>query len=235
MMDRATQLDRQDDSPLLVERPVRGGITDKYFYRMLSPEALKLSARYHAEEGSVLETCLRRLRADLEMSFVAVGGGQLWELRRALNYTKRYVCIEPLADTYINDSTKYLIERAGNISLISKRFDDIDRKDLPHGNSFVMFLFNILAYIETPLEHMNKVIQPGDILFISTWTTTSQARGVRKRYLDHVNELERKVVIDPQQEMALCHLDNFPFDRLRYFNRCERFKGDITDILVIYT
>lgn len=218
----------------LTETPVPGSVDDEYFYRMLSPYALRLSAPYNDEESEVLEQCLESYPAVKDMSFVAVGGGELWELRRASKYAKRYICIEPLADIFINDSVKYLVEQFDNISYVPKRFGDVRPDDIPPGNSFFMFLFNILAYVDNPMDSINRLLQPGDVLFISTWADTAEARRTRASYFDHLNEIEKEVIIDPEQGVGLSHFDHFPFEELAHMKSYERVKGTVTDILIIY-
>ncbi len=224
----------KNSSHLLTEAPTAGGVDDEYFYRMLSPYALKLSAPYNDEESEVLEWCLQSCPAVRDMNFVAVGGGELWELRRASKYAKRYICVEPLSDIFMNDSVKYLVEQFDTISYIPKRFGDVKQSDLPPGNSFFMFLFNILAYIDNPVDAINKLLRPGDMLFISTWADTPEARRTRSSYFDHLNEMEEEAIIDPEQSIGLSHFDHFPFDELKYMKSYERVKGKITDILIIY-
>ncbi|HSX35468.1 MAG TPA: hypothetical protein VLH84_00875 [Patescibacteria group bacterium] len=219
----------------LTETPVPGSVDDEYFYRMLSPYALKLSEPYNSEENVILERCLEAYPDIADMNFVAVGGGELWELRRAARYAKQYTCIEPLADIFINDSVRYLIEQCSNVSFVPKRFGEVEREDLPQGKSFFMFLFNILAYVEDPVGAINHILQPGDVLFITTWANTPLAKQVRSVYFSYLNETEKEVVIDPEQSIGLTHLDHFPVEELKHFKRSERIKGTITDVLIIYT
>lgn len=219
----------------LTETPVPGSVDDEYFYRMLSPYALKLSEPYNSEESEVLEKCLRVHPNIADMTFVAVGGGELWELRRASKFAKSYVCIEPLADIFINDSVKYLTEQSANVSYITKKFGEVKRGELPDGNAFFMFLFNILAYVEQPISAINNIITEGDTLFITTWADTPEARKTRSAYFCHLNEVEKEVIIDPEESIGLSHLNNFPFDELKYFKSYERIKGRVADVLIIYT
>jgi hypothetical protein len=65
---------KKTSSQPLTETPVPGNVDDEYFYRMLSPYALKLSAPYNDEESEVLERCLESYPAVKDMNFVAVGG-----------------------------------------------------------------------------------------------------------------------------------------------------------------
>lgn len=195
--------------------------TDDYFYRMLAPRALELSRAYHDEESAVLEKILKKNARVKDMNFIAVGGGMLWELRRAMKYAKRYVCIEPLSDMYLNDSIKYLLEQSDDISFLPKRFDEISKQDLPGGNSFYLFLFNVLAYVDDPLAAIRAVTQPGDIVFVSTWADTSLARAIRQRYFTYINGSEQL-------------LSDISFETLPTFQKVERITGAVTDITVAY-
>lgn len=220
--------------PPLTEAPAEGSISDEYFYRMLSPQALMLSASYHREESNVLEACLKNNRRTRKMNFVAVGGGELWELRRALKYTKSYTCIEPLADVFMNSSVKFLMEQFKNITYVPKRFGEVVASDLPRRNNFFMFLFNILAYIDDPIEIINRLTKPGDILFISTWADTEEALERRNTYFEYLNSFDEHITIDPDDTVGRCHLDSFPFEQLQYFKKSERYTGTVADTLIIY-
>jgi hypothetical protein len=218
----------------LTETPEPGSVDDEYFYRMLSPQALTLSAPYNNEESEELERCLCQYAGIKDMNFIAIGGGELWELRKALKYTARYVCIEPLANIFINDSVKFLTEQHDTISIVAKKFGAVMAEDLPSGNSFFMFLFNILAYINDPIESINRLLRQGDILFMSTWANTPEAHRTRMSYFEFLNE-DQEIIIDPAASVGLAHFDNFPFEKLRFYKRHERIKGAVTDILIIYT
>ncbi|HKU18133.1 MAG TPA: hypothetical protein VJP80_02560 [Candidatus Saccharimonadales bacterium] len=219
----------------LTETPDLNNVSDEYFYRMLSPSALKTSAPYHLEEKRNITKALQACPNIAEMNFVAVGGGELWELRSALRYAKRYVCIEPLAHIFFNDSIKYMIEERRDIDYIAKGFEAVSRDELPKGGCFFMFLFNILAYIKEPISAINNIVRPGDVLFITTWADTREARRTRQAYLDHLNRFEEKVVIDPAKTIGLSHLEHFPFNKLHSYKRHEYIQGTITETLVIYT
>src|SRR6185369_9877651 len=110
---------------LSVPKTAVSAISDEYFRRMLSPQALKLSAPYTREECAVLERCLQACPNIHGMNFVAVGGGELWELQRALTYAKQYVCIEPLADKFMDDAARLLVEKSPDVTVLAKRFDEV--------------------------------------------------------------------------------------------------------------
>lgn len=204
-------------------------ISDEYFYRMLSPQALKLSAAYHQEESSVLEKCLKK-NSTKNMNFAAIGGGELWRLRLALAYTKSYACIEPLADVFMNDSVKYLVEQSSNVLYIAKRFEDVTREDLPSRNNFFMFLFNVLAYINDPIEAINKLSKPGDILFISTWANTKESKRCRDGYFSYLNSCGEQAGMFSDR----FNISDLKLADLKYFKSSERLSNNVADVLVIY-
>lgn len=220
----------------LTETPEPGSVSEDYYFRMLSPHALVHSAPFLDEEKKVLKNLLENTPNVDQMNLVAVGAGELWYLRFGLKYTKNYVSIEPLSDTFLNDSVKYLTEINPRITILNKRFRDVKSSELPECKSIFVFLFNILAYLENPLENINKLIKPGDMLFFSSWNQANPlSRSVRKQYFDFLNSFEKDVIIDPEGSVGICKLDNFPFSSLKSYQRHERITDEITDILIIYT
>ncbi|MFB9905557.1 hypothetical protein [Allokutzneria oryzae] len=216
------------------EETENGYISDQYFCRMLSAPALTLSAQYQTEENEALERTLRVNTAIRDKNLVAIGGGELWGLRYALQYAKRYVCVEPLADLHINDSVRYLVERSPDVSVVPKRFEDVRKSDLPEGNSVFFFVFNIMAYLDSPVSQINRLISPGDVLFISTWGDNPRARTIRSEYLQYLNRAEG-ASIDPDGSFGRYQLDRFPCTDIKHFLRSERIKGVATDLLIVYT
>lgn len=220
----------------LTETPKLGSVSEDYYYRMLSPQALIYAAPFLGEEKDVLVDFLQNTSQISQMNLVVVGAGELWYLPLGFEYAKRYVSIEPLSDIFLNDSIKYLTTANPRITVINKRFHDVKSADLPDGNSVFVFLFNILAYLEDPLEDINKLIKPGDILFISGWNHRNPlARSVRKQYFDYLNSFEKDVIIDPDGSVGICRLDCFPFSSLNSHIRHQRVTGNISDQLIIYT
>ena len=120
-----------------------------------------------------------------------------------------------------------------NVHIIKKRFAETTRKDLFPGRNIFVFMFNILAYIKNPLGEINDLIRPGDILFISTWNTTSKAKEIRTRYFNYLNSFENEIVIDPENTIGICDLKLFPFDSLRYPEKHTYYKTDVVEILEI--
>jgi hypothetical protein len=219
----------------LTETSENEGVSEEYFYRMLSPGALRYSEPYNDEESEILENFLKENTATKGMNFVAVGAGELWYLRFGLEYTKDYVSIEPLQEIFLNDSVKYLASHSGRVFLVNKRFSDIQNEEMPAGPSLYVFLFNILAYIDEYVKEINNVIEEGDILFISSWNNTKISKYVRRNYFDFLNSFEKQKIVDPENGTKLCDFDNFPFVKINFYKKHERIKGLVADVLIIYT
>jgi hypothetical protein len=226
---------KADHLKKFTEVPKDGHVGQEYFYRMLMPEALKLSKPYNDEEALALKHFLQRNQVTRKMNLVAVGAGELWYLQFGLKYAKRYVEIEPLLDLFLNTDVEFLTEHFHKVYLIDKRFGEVPNELMPPGPSLYVFLFNIFSYIDSAVQTVNRVVEEGDILFLSTWNRTPEAKAVRKRYFDFLNATEEKTIIDPETTVALTDFDHFPFDELRYYKRHRRITGSITDILIIFT
>jgi hypothetical protein len=217
------------------EVPKEGEVNQDYFYRMLTPEALKFSKPYNDEEAKVLKNFLKTNPSTKEMNLVAIGAGELWYLQYGLKYAKSYVEIEPLLDLFLNDDVEFLAKNFNRIHLFDKRFGEVGNGEMPPGPSLYVFLFNIFSYIDNAINIINEVIEEGDVLFISTWNSTPEAKKVRKEYFDYLNQSEGKTVIDPDTGVALTDFDHFPFDKLKFYKNHQVIKGAITNILVIST
>ena len=217
------------------ETPEEGSVSKDYFFRMMSGKATVLSKPYDSEEREVINSFISKNQDISKMNFVVVGAGMLSYLESAFNKVLNYVAIEPLADVFVKKQLKFLVQQFKNIIVIPKKFGDVNKKDIPDNPSVFTFIFNILAYIEHPISKINKIITPGDILIISSWNRTDEAKKVRKEYFDYLNSVEKEVIIDPKQTIGLCNLNNFPFEKLVSYKKHKRIKGLITDILIIYT
>lgn len=210
-------------------------LKEDYFYRMFSPIAMEISDSYHNEEGRIIEEFLLNHSASSSMNFVSIGAGALRHLRYALRFTYGYVGVEPSLKHFLNDDIAFLIERNRDITLVNKKFESLDRQDLPFGNCFYVFLFNIFPYLKDPLSVINRFLKKGDVIFLSTWKVTAPAMAIRKKYFDYLNSFEKDVVINPDKDIILGNWRKFPFSDLKYYQNHKIIEGDVTEILIIYT
>ena len=214
--------------------PHLGRISDEYFYRMLSNEGIRLSAPFHLEEERALRSALSA-HADQRSTVLAIGSGELWALRLALQHAGAYLCVEPLLDLHINDSVRYLVEQNPRVRLLGKLFSQLQQEDLPEGPAFYLFFFNVLAYISHPLEHLNRLLRPGDTLFISTWADTERAREVCAGYFHYLNQHVAEQVSPPRLEETRCQLSRLPVWELRHYHAHQLIPGEVAEVLVVET
>lgn len=217
------------------ETPEDGKIDKDYFLRMMSPKALRISKEFDLEEKTCVENTLVNLQDFQQMNFVVIGSGPLSLLKSVYGKAKSYVAIEPLIELYIPEHLLFLVKKMKDIFIINKKFYEVSVKDLPEGNTVFVFLFNIIAYIDNPVKHINELLRPGDIIYISTWNRTEKANKLRKKYFDYLNSFEENIIIDPELTIGFCNLDYVPFNRINFYKKHSRIRGDITDILIIYT
>jgi len=210
-------------------------LKDDYFYRMFSPVAMEISDPYHIEEGKIIEDLLLNHASARNMNFVSIGAGALRHLRYALRFTYGYVGVEPSLKNFLNEDIGFLIERNREITLVDKKFEMLEKKDLPFGNCFYVFLFNIFPYLEDPFSVINRFLKKGDVILLSTWNRNENAMAIRKRYFDYLNSFEEEAVIDPEKDIILGDWSNFNFDSLDHYQNHKIIKGDVTDILIIYS
>ncbi len=219
----------------LTEIPQKDNIDENYFFRMMSPQATKLTTQYDREEQNNLAKLFKTLPNLKSINFIVVGAGPLWSIELAFSRVKNYIAIEPLSNLFIQKQFSFLIKQFPHIQIINKKFQDVSKEKLPQGKSIYAFIFNIISYMENPIVYINKLIRKGDILYISTWNNTKEAKEIRRKYFDYLNSFEKNVIIDPEKTIGLCNLDIFPFNELKYYKNHKRIKGEITDILIIYT
>lgn len=200
------------------------------------PDAERKAEPYVKEERKTLVYLIDSIPKLNEKNFIVVGSGTLWYIELAFGKVKTYVAVEPLADIFIQKQVQFILNQHKDVKVINKDFGEFKLNEIPNINSLYVFHFNILAYILHPIRSINMYLKEGDIIYISSWNRTLKAKQARKKYFDFVNNNtgSNSFKIDPEKTTGLCNLDVFPFNRLKYYKKHKRIKGEITDILIIY-
>lgn len=208
-----------------------------YFVRMMLPDAEKRADSYVSEEKISLAKLLSKTKDIDNRNFVVVGCGTVWYIELSYSKAKKYIAVEPLAEIFLPKQIRFILEKQKYIKIIGKPFGNFPKKELGDLNSVFVFHFNILSYIPDPVNKINKYLRKGDILYISSWNSTEEARIARKKYFDFINSgvNSEAAKIDPELTTGLCNLDIFPFKKLKNYQSHQRIKGKITDVLIIYT
>lgn len=211
-------------------------IQDSYFVRMMMPQAEKIASPYLGEEEDLLKKLITSIPNSQLKNCVVVGAGFLWYLQLIHQFGKKYYAVEPLAHMYVQKEFSYLLTKHENIKIIPKKFGEFPASEISRGNSLFIFIFNILAYIPSPIKKINEYIKEGDILFVSSWARTNKAIKLRKKYFEYLNSCESDSAkkIDQIDTIGLCDLDFFPFERLKNYKNHKRITNEISDVLIIY-
>ncbi len=211
-------------------------IEDSYFVRMMLPDAEKKAGLYVKEERNALVKLISNTDEINKRNFIVIGAGTLWYIELVFGKVKKYIAIEPLADTFVQKQVSFILDKHDNIKVIGKELGKFKESEIPDNKSIFVFHFNILAYIPNPIVKINKYLKKGDILYFSTWSNSDKARQVRKRYFDYIsfNQSANSFKIDYEKPTALCNLDTFPFTKLKHYKTHKRIRGNITDILIVY-
>jgi len=211
-------------------------IQSNYFVRMMLPESEVNAIPYVQEESTILDSIIESITNFNQWNFIVIGSGSLWYIEKSLNKANKYIAIEPQADIFIPKQIDYILKSHPDIHVINKNFGEFHEEELSlQGNSIFVFHFNILSYIPNPIDKINQYLKKGDILYISTWSKTKDAKRLRKKYFDYINGGfdTKEFMIDPEKPLGLCNLDAFDFQKLKYYTSHKRIKGTITDILII--
>ena len=219
----------------LAEVPEDGTVSESFFLRMMLPQAMKYAAPYEREEERVLKKVLSSLENLENFNTVVIGAGPLFYLNLFYHRVKSYTAIEPLSQMFIQKQFQFLVKQFKDIHIVSKRFHEVDKTNLQNGNQIFVFIFNIFSYLHDPFKDLNKLVKPGDVIVLSTWTYTDRAKKIRKKYFDYLNKGEGNIVIDGNSERALVRFERFPFKKIKHYKNHTRITGKVTDFLIIYT
>lgn len=207
-----------------------------YFVRMMLPNAEEKAVRYSTEEKIALLSVLEN-KIYNSYNFVVIGSGTLWYIDEVYEKVHKYIAVEPLAEIFIHKQVMFLIDKLSKVLVINDEFGNFSEKLINDFNNVLVFHFNILSYIPDPIQKINKYLKEGDVIFISSWSSTSEAKNIRKAYFDFINNgiSDDDLKIDPSSDIGLCDLDLFDFLKLSHYKSHKRIKGEITDILIIFS
>lgn len=211
-------------------------VQSNFFVTMMQPKAVKLADSYIKEEMKHLKYLIKNLENVSEWNFIVVGSANLWHLDLVDSTNKSYIAIEPLADQFIGKERDTLFTKLPNIQIIAAKFGEFDKSLIPNVKNVFVFHFNVLEYIPHYIRKINKYLNAGDILYLSTWNNTKFAEETKQRYFDYINrkvngsELRRS----PYRMTKKCDFDYFPFHQLNHYIEHKRITESVVDILIIY-
>lgn len=205
------------------------------FDKMLQPKGLSYANQYLAEELNTIESFLSQHKEQLAaFNFVAIGDAKLMYYERVIKYTRQYVVIDPMINLGTTDHLGKLHQKKKNIVQFAAPFSEkFNKSCLPLGNSIFFFFFNVFSYIDNPLESINAIITPGDIIIVSGWNMSKSSMLV---FYEYFNFVEGKKCHFTSQELDnLSKQKTFPFHLISNFEKMDHFQNEITETYIIKT
>lgn len=202
------------------------------FKRMFTDLAFKEAHAYISEEQSVLEELIRNTYQTCRMNFCIVGGGPFHYLPLASQYFNKYILIEPYLRHLVDEYSIKAKKKLTNIECIEKRFEDYCRDfSTPSFSTktLYVFWFNVIAYIQNPIECLNRIIKTGDTVFISRWGNSEKSQKTLEDYLNHVNSGKKK-----NAHRSLQVAQSLPLDQLCCTSKLKFVRQNITDIVIAH-
>ena len=207
----------------------------KVFKDMFSDLALEKANAYLNEERLILEKLVRDTPKTRNMNFCVVGGGPFSYLSLASKYFNKYTLIDPHLHCFMNETflkSMEKLEKIKCIECIEKSFEDYCQTystSFTPTNTFYVFWFNVISYIQNPIEWLNQIVKPGDIVFISKWGSSEIAQKTLKNYFERVNNDDKE-----NNHQVLPALPNLPFGKLYQTSGIRYINQKVTNIIVAY-
>jgi len=211
--------------------PIINNVSSRY-EKMLSEEAIEKAGPYLREEQTILENYLAENICLRSMNCCVVGGGSFHYLLQALSFAKTYTLVEPFLNLYVSDETLMKIKKSEKIKYFDIDFETFCRKsnNCCSESTLYIFWFNVILYINNPIEMINKIIKKGDIIFVSGWMNTLFSHNILVDYFNYVN-----CGFNESSIPHLPTLENLSFENIKHAKDINTFQGNFADIRIINT
>ncbi len=150
----------------------------EFFTRMFTSNALALAEPFLHHEAGILKRILSESPAI--KTVVVIGSGPLAyrELVRHYRGDLVYVGVDP----YYQISG----ELAPKTFILNQRFENLRRHSWGSGPCLYVLWFNVLFYLHDPIDQLNSLLSPGDVVVNSGWSPKLAAQKVMEEYFSHV-------------------------------------------------
>tara|TARA_A100000171_G_C2134187_1_gene148900 strand:+ start:364 stop:1020 length:657 start_codon:yes stop_codon:yes gene_type:complete len=215
--------------PDLVPTPWESSFPEgkKHFCRMFSPKVDQYIEGYLKEEHNVLKDFFVDNPQTKNMSFCAIGSAKLLHIKLVEHYAKNYTAIDPLLSLFMPPSA-YKDLAKSNMIYINQSFEKVQKKSLLEGKCIYAFLFNVIQYVKDPLKAINRLVEEGDIIFISTWNETPLSHALKKNYYKYVFSCGESVP-------SFKNNFSLQYDKVKNYKEHKLFSNKITKCQIIYT
>lgn len=183
---------------------------------MYSPAALSIVEPYLVEESQLLQ---KYLKFNSVKSLICVGCGPGKYQDTSKKHKLFYVGIDPVINKYFQNYYFPYKDKTAHKILIKDVFENVclDKFDgeIPKPR-FWIFTFNVVSYIQNFWDHIRRLSFPGDIFFISVWSSSSKAEILKDKYYqricgDNKMKKETKEYLIKNYHYSLSKLTNIPF------------------------
>ncbi len=218
----------------IIESPQENSLkpTKGLFKAMLSDQGSEKARSYLLEEESALLKFMQTTPGVSGMDFCVVGGGCFQYLSLAKIFCKSYILVEPNLDLFADQKVVDTLCSSENVRCFRDKFEGYCEKELLNsynGNTFYVFWFNVISYIDNPVGLIKKHTKKGDIVFFSTWRDIPKSQEIMSSYLDYINGHS-----DIYEKFELPRIKAKEIDELRLLYKFEHTINEATEILILH-
>jgi len=191
--------------------------TYNLFRKMYYSPALTIAKPYLTEENQLLQKYLK-LNSVKSLICVGCGPGKYYDISKKNKLF--YVGIDPIMNKYFQNCHFPYKDKISQQILINDIFENISLNkfdgEIPRPR-FWIFTFNVARYIKNFWDHIKRLSLPGDIFFISVWSSSRKAKRLMDKYYRYIcdsNKImrETKEFFTKNGHYSRSQLLNIPFN-----------------------
>jgi len=164
-----------------------------YFISMYSHEAVRIAQPFLRGEYENIFKAIK-LFPDKYKTFVVIGCGPAVYFKVSQDKNLQYIGIEPEIESFRHEINAILENKELGAIFFKKKLEKIKesqlRKLIPP--KIIIFAFNIANYIPDFTSQLTKIVNPQDLVIISSWLRNPLALKVRKEYFEYINKIVGK-------------------------------------------
>ncbi|MET8872151.1 hypothetical protein [Nocardia sp. NPDC004604] len=188
--------------PVAVEAEV---LDSDFFQDMMEQPAVDVAAPLLSEESRLITELANAI--GFRGTVAGIGDATQTYRKLAMRLGGDYVCIDPRLRPVRVASAQAELSNAA--LLLSRKFGQLDRSNLPAGAILWIFPFNLYSYLPTAPDDLKSVCRVGDVVVISAWSDTPHAIALRKRYDSVLAEMRGSLAPTAARRIVAAPLPRF--------------------------
>ncbi len=187
---------------------------------MFKEDAINVAEPFLNYEKYILSNLLSNLDPNIKILVIGAGNNQYQNLVN--KYKLNYSGLEPFYTSPDHSE-----------SIIKLDFENFDRHNFTEGNTFFIFWFNVAFYINSIEKHIERLVNPGDILFFSGWSNSQKAKRIMAEYFS-------QVFVDVDVDSHVLKINEFYLNQIlktwkeEQAIRHEKFSNNICNIDIFF-